>query len=294
MAGVRAVLDGLDPPPRYYILGFEVCPETHRPHIQGYVELSQRGGIEFRRMKRLLGPDGQSWNLQPREGTQQQAIDYCKKDGQFVEFGSPSVAQQGRRSDLEEMVAAARTLTSFSEVITAYPSLFVRYHAGMEKLYARLHTFKDLDAPPTVTLVYGTSGYGKSWYVSKVLYPDSSKVYIPTSKNSEGGAVWFDRYDGQPVIWLRDFGRNCLPLDVWKNLCDVFVLRIQGKGTSYDCRPTDVVMCSNSLPGTWWKDLNEVELGAVTRRINRLFICPAPRQIVQVENPQEWFRTHIV
>ena len=72
----------------YLTYGKEVS-STGTPHLQGYLEWFT--SISLVALKKRLGiPE---IHLEARIGTQQQAIDYCHKDGDFVEYG---VRKKGR------------------------------------------------------------------------------------------------------------------------------------------------------------------------------------------------------
>lgn len=66
---------------KYLIYGKEVCPSTDTPHLQGFVQLSKKQ--RFNGVKKMLGD---KYHIE-------QAIhpwfaaEYCKKDGEFNEFG---------------------------------------------------------------------------------------------------------------------------------------------------------------------------------------------------------------
>lgn len=66
---------------KYLIYGREVCPSTGTPHLQGFIQLSKKQ--RFSGVKKLLGS---KYHIE-------QAIhpwfaaEYCKKDGEFNEFG---------------------------------------------------------------------------------------------------------------------------------------------------------------------------------------------------------------
>lgn len=104
----------------YIIVGKEVCPDTKKEHYQGYVEC--RASMRLARMKVLLG---EKTHLEPRKGTQDQAIDYCKKDGDFTEFGIRQ-ARQGKRNDLanlRDMIKEKKEDHEIVEEITSFQAL---------------------------------------------------------------------------------------------------------------------------------------------------------------------------
>lgn len=91
---------------RYLCYQIEQCPTTGTLHFQGYAEFTNAQSLS-----QVKGIIGQKAHLEPRKGTQKQAIEYCKKSASampdsFSEFGHP--AFQGQRSDLDNMWEMAR------------------------------------------------------------------------------------------------------------------------------------------------------------------------------------------
>lgn len=84
----------------------EVCPETKKGHWQGYVEFIKVTSLKM--AKKELGDS--KIHLEPRKGTQEQAIKYCQKEESRKEgmspffFGQPK--KQGARNDLDNMCEA--------------------------------------------------------------------------------------------------------------------------------------------------------------------------------------------
>lgn len=74
------------PPYDYAVLGLERCPTTGTPHIQGYVIFKKK--YRLTQLKKY-SPQGQRahWEPQSVYSTPAQASDYCKKEGDFKEFG---------------------------------------------------------------------------------------------------------------------------------------------------------------------------------------------------------------
>jgi len=77
----------------YMIVGKETCPTSSRLHLQCYVEFKNKR--TFNQARAAL-PEGA--HLEVARGSQKQNIDYCKKDGDYNEFGRGSVP--GARMDL--------------------------------------------------------------------------------------------------------------------------------------------------------------------------------------------------
>lgn len=117
----------------YVVFGREVAPTTGTPHLQGFFVLKNaltRSGA--------LAHLGVQCHLEPARGTSVQAAQYCKKDGDFEEWGIlPS--QQGRRTDLEEVIEWIDAFgkenqrpPSAREIAEAQPTAFIRYRNVVE------------------------------------------------------------------------------------------------------------------------------------------------------------------
>jgi len=111
---------------KYLIYGKEVG-ESGTPHLQGFVIFT--GNQRFNTVRGLF-PGG---HIERTRGTSQQARDYCKKEGDFNEYGEfPNEA--GRRNDLEAIVEwgddfireNGRGPTS-PEFAMAQPRAYIRY-----------------------------------------------------------------------------------------------------------------------------------------------------------------------
>jgi len=79
----------------YLIYGNEICPDTQRKHMQGYAELKKQ--TRFTTIKKIFS----TIHVEKRIGSASQAADYCKKDQDFLEFGS--ISRQGKRTDLDDV-----------------------------------------------------------------------------------------------------------------------------------------------------------------------------------------------
>lgn len=66
---------------KYVIYGKEICPSTGTPHLQGFCQLSKKQ--RFSGVKKLFGS---KYHIEQAQYPWH-AAEYCKKDGEFNEFG---------------------------------------------------------------------------------------------------------------------------------------------------------------------------------------------------------------
>lgn len=157
----------------YLVYGKEVG-ESGTRHLQGYIELAKR--YRFTQVKTLLP----GYHLETRRGTAQEASEYCQKDNDFVQFGTISKSQQGRRRDLERVATLIKDGASIKEIATEEPEAFIKYHKGISVLKDLLqpkhettaHTEVrfNIDFDWTKTQIFlGPTGCGKTTYAIQVL-----------------------------------------------------------------------------------------------------------------------------
>jgi len=188
---------GGDPAVAYLVFGREVG-DSGTPHLQGFVSFAVR-----RRFATVVALLGAGAHVERARGTPAQAGEYCKKDGDFEEFGEIPVSQ-GKRTDIDRY---RQWVTDFHadtdrrpcerEIACEFPSLFLRYRRNLMDLAAHLcphpviqgGEFNDwqqelvddlkLDADDRKILFYvdPDGGKGKSWFCRRYLslYPEQTQ-----------------------------------------------------------------------------------------------------------------------
>lgn len=101
---------------KYICWGMEVG-EQGTPHMQGYIQSNQD---KYKRLMKVIG----TCHMEKQKGTSQQAVDYCKKDGDFVEYGqyefidSPK-ARQGQRVDHDNIKNLIKQGHTYQQIVEA-------------------------------------------------------------------------------------------------------------------------------------------------------------------------------
>lgn len=248
-------------PIKYAILCNETCPKTLRKHIHAYIEL--KSPTRFSTVKKIF--NNVKIHVEARIGTALQTIEYCKKDGDFVEYGKHT--GQGHRSDLEtishKILIEGQNL---GEIIETHTPSYIRYHKGIEKVrgYAlRKMTTKFRKIETTV--FWGKPGTGKTR--SAVEYCTTNK--FPYYKLNNAKNLWFDGYDGEKVLIIDEF-TGWIDFSQLLNMLDGYQLRLEVKGSFTYANWDIVFITSNIHPHEWYKNLTSIQYEALSRRIGNI------------------------
>lgn len=171
----------------YLVYGFEVAPTTGTPHLQGFVIFSAGKRLTF--LKNALTD---RFHFEAARGTSQQAADYCKKDGNFVERGV-FPASAGKRTDidailgwLDDFIHDNGRSPSAREVAKLQPKALLKYRNFMELCR--------LKSPPIIL----RHGEPRPWQsdLSDELIADADDRSILFYVDEEGGKgkTWFQQW----------------------------------------------------------------------------------------------------
>lgn len=169
---------------KYLVIGRETGANG-TPHLQGFLTL--RTKLRLRQVKALAG--FARAHLEISRGTPAQASTYCKKDGDFDEFGELATAQ-GKRCDwerLKEYIKEQDQAPTTREVAELFPSLVGRYPNQVQnfiKLFGK--------AP---RLVEGTLRPWQEELNQAVSgEPDDRQVRFIVDSDGRSGKSWLTRY----------------------------------------------------------------------------------------------------
>jgi len=218
----------------YLIYGKEVAPETGTPHLQGYVVLKKKKYLTG--MKKLHATA--HWEI--ARGSHKQASDYCKKDKDFLEYGTlpddphllGGIATKGKYELAIELAKAGRIDEIDAELRTKH----LRTYKDIQKEYYKPAKPDKLSEPSGVWL-HGPAGTGKTTYAEQA-YPDAY-YKLPTK--------WWCNYDQEEYVIIEDISpRHAESMaDYLKVWMDQPSFPIEAKGVGLrPIRPKKIIITS--------------------------------------------------
>lgn len=193
----------------YLVVGEEVG-KCGTPHLQGYVEWGR--SVRYTTMKNL----NERIHWEKREGTPQQAADYCKKGEQTKaewkahnvlgpNYGKNAkvhelgeISEQGGRKDLDEVKEAILSGRRVDDIVLEQPMLYHQYGRTLNRIEDLAMRKKYRNFMTKGIWYYGPTGVGKSHTAFENFTPETHYV-VP---NDNG---WWDGYTQQETIILNDF-----------------------------------------------------------------------------------------
>lgn len=263
---------------KYLIYGRETG-EGGTKHLQGYVEWKRPK--EWQTLKNLCS----RIHWETRKGTQQQAIDYCKKGTQthaeWAEAGAAgpnfgkgaeiyeggTKAAPGRRTDLQEVAEMALKKTPIAEIAANHPTQYLLYSKGIEKLIES--QYKPREAAPYVEWRWGPAGRGKS---EEPALRHKDSYYI------KDATMWWPNYSQQEAIIIDDFDGKWPFRDLLR-LLDQYPYQGQTKGGYVHINSPYIYITCEFPPSHWWGPMSasgmgsKNELDQIIRRIDKIVEC---------------------
>lgn len=279
--------ENLEKLPLSYAVGYHEVGPSGTPHIQGYAELSKQ--VAFNTIVTTLERRA---HIEARQGPVNKAVDYCKKGEQphdeWQESGSGgpnfgknakslfeigALKEQGKRSDLEDVVASISAGKRIADVAAEHPLQFIKYAKGIQTYFQVLDRPRDKNKPLEVVVHYGPTGTGKT-LKAMLDNPDAFKYSVSC-------AQWFDGYDAHTVAVIDEF-RGQLPFAMLLQLLDVYPLKVQVKGGFREWKPDKVIITSPVHPKNWYSPetlaKKEGSLDQLKRRVTAIYFfgqrCP--------------------
>lgn len=182
---------------KYLIIGKEVG-ESGTPHLQGF--------IQFKNKMTLANIGGKfPWHIEITKGTPAQAAEYCKKGGDWVEFGELGSARndgqtrgEDRWPDLYRQVT--RPEVPLNEVGERFPGHYIRHYESIRKI--RNDQVGHFVGLRSCWFIYGKPGVGKTRFIFDNFPQEEIYVKDPTNK-------WWQGYKGELIVVIDELDIAC-------------------------------------------------------------------------------------
>lgn len=213
---------------KYIVFGKEVG-EQGTPHLQGYVHFKE--ACRHASVVRITG----AGYCAIREGSLEQAVDYCKKEGNFYEHGELRIrAKENKWSDIIDLAKDGK----LDVIEEEYPLIYLMHKPKLESLMSpNLEPIQD-DLSNHFEWWYGPTGTGKSRNLWN-LYPEHYDKQINK---------WWDGYLYQEVVAIEEADpKKCEHMAYFfKRWCDHYPFRAEIKnGHLNNIRPNKIIVTSN-------------------------------------------------
>lgn len=261
---------------QFCVYQLEKAPTTETLHLQGFVY--------FKNPRTIRGivqriPFFNKCHIEIARGTVQQNIEYVTKEdtqqSEPVFLGEPP-QQQGSRTDLQELITYIDETkkVSYDEIVIKFPLIAATKRNYVKDLIAlkfkkeAKQYYKDLvneqTVPKIVKVYYGEPGSGKTSRVFKKYDIDDIYV-ISLGDGSNSNTLWFDDYQGEPILLLDDFYGN-IKYNFLLRMLDIYPLRVQCKGSYTHVNFRRIYITSNVRPSEWYRK----DISALKRRITKI------------------------
>jgi len=215
---------------RFIVYGKEVAPTTNTPHLQGYVYFAH--GKTNRTVRGILP----GCHIERARGTTAQCIDYCKKDGDFVERGDPPLSPAAKGELERSRWNEAYRLASTGNLAEIDSRILVPHYGNLSRIAA--DNMARVESLPCTTGIWliGASGSGKSRGCREKfpnLYPKPLNKWWDGYREQE--TVLIDDVDRSHVQWIGGF------LKIW---ADHYAFIAESKGKSREIRPKRILVTS--------------------------------------------------
>lgn len=237
---------------RYAIHGKEIAPTTGTVHWQSYIEFYKPQTVTA--LKKMYNDKTLHAGVR-NKGTREQARDYCKKDGNWIQHGC-WIKGQGHRTDLDKIVNKMKAGTKLNEIILTETETYCRFRNGLKDVNAELvknrtKEFRKLE----VVLITGPTGCGKT----RSAVESSTDYYKIEGSNLD----WFQDYNEEKTLIIDEYN-NDIAITKLLGLLDGYQLRLNVKG-SHTYAAWDKVFITTNLK------IDELHANAKEEHRNALF-----------------------
>lgn len=149
---------------------------------------------------------------------------------------------------------------SSKDLFEELPQVAFKYQRGIEACAAAYAQPRDPNVAPTITILWGPSGTGKT----RESVEKNPGAYIVSKPAGGDKKVWWDGYRGQSTVIIDEF-YGWIPYDLLLRILDRYPLRVEYKGGSTHLSATNFWITSNKPWEEWYPNIDDIS--ALRRRI---------------------------
>lgn len=233
---------------KYLVYGKEVG-ESGTPHLQGCVVFTSQ---KSEKTVRKLLP---GCHVEIARNVYQ-AIEYCKKDGDWTERGTPPVSKKAQGAGEKRRWDEIRVAAEEGRFDDIPDEVRVRMDNNLERIHMRALKARKLEDTETQhEWYYGGTGTGKS----RKAREDNPDAYLKMCNK------WWCGYTDQDTVIIEDLDKKhemlCHHLKIWG---DRYPFPGEMKNSGAVIRPKKIIVTSNYRPQDIWMD--DADLEPILRR----------------------------
>jgi len=224
----------------YMAWGNETAPTTGTAHIHIYIRYKNR------RYWTTVQREFEGTDIRMARGNEQQCRDYCHKDaGDHGDAGTfdPDAGKQGRRTDLDAVVARIRSGATVRDIAENHPTEFLKFHAGIARMITVLAPLPPPVRNVTVTILWGETGVGKT---HRILTTHPGTCLIRDGRDP------FQSYDRHDIICFDEFNYERWTIQQMNAYCDKWPVELDCRYANKHAFWTRVFLTANTSPFQWW------------------------------------------
>lgn len=250
----------------YITFGYEVG-ENGTPHLQGYVEFNE--GLSMGQVKKRL--QCPRVHLERRMGSQEQAIAYCHKDGEFFEWGEKAKSKSnGKGADVKNRALQFMEMLEDGNLrdIACDPNCTGAIFRHIREIAGLVEKPRDINKPPEVRWYYGPTGTGKTrraWWEAHQL--DMGEVYVKSTSSK-----WFDGYDGHRVVIFDDLRSSWFEYSYLLKLLDRYPTQVECKGGSRQWKAEVIYITSPFQPRQMYPAMQDRDVDSIEQLVRRVHV----------------------
>jgi len=269
-AQLRAIVPRIS----YIIFGKEVGAEG-TPHYQGFLCMNTQCRLSA--VKKLLTRA----HIERRKGTVQQAVDYCKKDGDFVELGELPDCGQNEKDRWSDVYSQVKSGSSIVSILDAQPNM-IPFVNALTRVQREIKVKPAFDGERAVAVLWGPPKTGKTSRFFSKYGRENCYVVNLDDKNP------FDDYDYEENIIVEDLKPMHHSIDLVKRLITTDLLVVPSRYNNKPCSWRRVLITSNFHVESWWA--TEPDREKVMSRLDHVeyvHSLEAPSELFPPSNPNK-------